>query len=92
MCLIVATSFDETSFNNEAALNQKLANRRPRKRQATPQRDAHKERGAREIKARGREDKVNSPVVQLLDEAGIWIETKDSLWPLKVRNLTDFVM
>lgn len=55
VCLIVAKSFDETSFNNEAALNQKLANRRPRKRQATPQRDAHKEQGTREIEARGRE-------------------------------------
>lgn len=54
VCLIVAKSFDETSFNNEAAFNQKLANRRPRKLRATPQRDAHKERGARAVEARGR--------------------------------------
>lgn len=54
VCLIVAKSFDETSFNNEAAFNQKLANRRPRKLQATPQRDAHKERGALGVEARGR--------------------------------------
>lgn len=54
--LFVAKSFDETSFNNEAAFDIKLANRRPGKLQATPQRDAHKERGTREAEARGYKD------------------------------------